>query len=133
MISEKKEPITHMHRFVQIHEGTTADKSLMLMVLADVRAVIFSEESKTITEVNLRDVGTGTNAEQMKDFNFNGLQICNARVALNSKFFAIGLTGDLDQAMLKTPTVSSQKKPRNIVSTTKTQHTHLFVCRRKRV
>lgn len=54
-----------------------------------------------LKDVNLKDVGKADEESEvpehlthMKDYNFEGMKICNSHVALNSHFFCVGLVGE---------------------------------------
>jgi len=69
----------------------------VLVTINDERCEIYSYGKKITKECVIRDLGTEEEAEKfkhMKDYDFNGMKIVNSHVALNSKYFCVGMVGE---------------------------------------
>ena len=57
----------------------------------------YNNGNPLMKDVNIHDIGSDENdikMEHMKDYNFEGMKVCNSHVALNSHFFCVGLVGE---------------------------------------
>lgn len=83
-----------MRRFINLDD--TTDTVILLTVNND-KAKIFSYKNMEVKPVNLRDLGSEERQSKMlymKDYNFDGLKICNAYIADNSRYFCVGLVSE---------------------------------------